>query len=197
LKNSAFVQEKNISVIPSAINHNIFNVKDLTGMPLADDISPETKKVLFVDAVGESVIKRKWLAESSVSFARQSGLQIALICPQGKSHSEVAKIMKSCDAILLTSLHEGWPNCIKEALACNLPFVSTDVSDLKEIADNEPSCFVAKTDSPEEIGMLLVKCLTCDAKRDLTKHVRDMGQEVILNRVLTTYKNLSEKVTKN
>ena len=43
------------------------------------------------------------------------------------SYSAVPLHVNACNLILLTSKSEGWPNAIKEALACNIPFVSTDV----------------------------------------------------------------------
>ena len=39
--------------------------------------------------------------------------------------------MNACDVALLTSIHEGSPQFIKEALACNRPIVSTDVGDVR------------------------------------------------------------------
>lgn len=40
--------------------------------------------------------------------------------------------LNAADCLALASLNEGSPNIIKEALACNLPVVSTDVGDVAE-----------------------------------------------------------------
>jgi teichuronic acid biosynthesis glycosyltransferase TuaC len=41
----------------------------------------------------------------------------------------------AADAMLLCSDREGSPTSVKEALACNLPVVATDVGDIYEILD--------------------------------------------------------------
>jgi len=51
---------------------------------------------------------------------------------------ERAKVMEiywNCDVMLLTSLSEGSPTVVKEAIAAKLPFVSVDVGNVKEWAE--------------------------------------------------------------
>ena len=59
-------------------------------------------------------------------------------------HAMVPLHIAACDVILCTSKSEGWPNSVKEAMACGLPFVATDVSDLQEISLTVPLCTVRK-----------------------------------------------------
>ena len=48
--------------------------------------------------------------------------------------AKVREIYWNCDVMLLTSVSEGSPTVIKEAIAAKLPFVSVDVGDVKEWA---------------------------------------------------------------
>lgn len=54
--------------------------------------------------------------------------------------------LNAADTLLLTSKWEGSVNVIKEALACNLPIVSTDVGDVKLNISGVDGCYVCKQD---------------------------------------------------
>ena len=56
---------------------------------------------------------------------------------------------------MLTSTHEGSPTVVKEALACGLPVVSTDVGDVLEVFGRLDCCSVA----PDDSATTLAKCL--------------------------------------
>ena len=62
--------------------------------------------------------------------------------PQDVPHYIMPLYMNACDVLLLTSLHEGSPNVVKEALACNLPVVSVPVGDIPERIGRVPGCVV-------------------------------------------------------
>lgn len=55
------------------------------------------------------------------------------------------------NVLILTSLHEGSPNVIKEAMACNCPIVSTDVGDVRWLLGNTDGCFLS-TNKPEDFA---------------------------------------------
>lgn len=49
------------------------------------------------------------------------------------SRRDVLEIIAMCDAVLITSHHEGFPNVVLEAMACRSPVVSTEYSDVRRI----------------------------------------------------------------
>jgi glycosyltransferase involved in cell wall biosynthesis len=69
---------------------------------------------------------------------------------------DMAQMMNASDVCVLTSLHEGSPNVIREAMACNRPIVSVDVGDVRELLEPVEGCFVTGHD-PEEIASAIGK----------------------------------------
>ncbi len=93
------------------------------------------KIVLFFASTGRShnqVIKNKKLAHDAVSILKKQDPCVKLFVASKVTREEVVIMMNAADCLLLTSLHEGSPNVVKEAMACNLPVVSAPCGDVKE-----------------------------------------------------------------
>ncbi len=50
---------------------------------------------------------------------------------------DVPEILNQCDVVFSTSVHEGFPNVVLEAMAARTPVVSTDYSDIRRILPHE------------------------------------------------------------
>ncbi len=61
---------------------------------------------------------------------------------------------QASDIVLLSSLWEGSPNVIKEALACNKIIVSTDVGDVNERFGNLKGVFIAQLDTQDYFSQI-------------------------------------------
>ncbi|MEO8683198.1 MAG: glycosyltransferase, partial [Vicinamibacterales bacterium] len=116
--------------------------------------------------------------------ARSGNLELRLA--HGLAHDELPLFAAACDVILCTSETEGWPNSVKEALACNVPFVSTDVSDLPDIARLEPSCRISPPD-PEAIAVALREALASTERPDLRKYVAGMTPDAASDHLMAVY----------
>lgn len=47
----------------------------------------------------------------------------------------IPELINSADVLLLTSFFEGSPTVVKESLCCNVPVISTDVGDVKDVLE--------------------------------------------------------------
>lgn len=122
--------------------------------------------VLFTSVSSGNSVKRLDLARAAIEHARGRIPNLQTLVGTGFGHDEMPGVVGCADVILCTSRSEGWPNSIKEALACDVPFVSTDVSDLSQIADHEPYCRVARAD-PTALGDALCDVLGASQARQV------------------------------
>lgn len=97
------------------------------------------KIVLFAADPGRKE-KNFHLAEESVVLLRDP--DVVLMPVWQMEHGLMAHCYNAADVLLLTSVYEGSPNVVKEALACNLPIVSTDVGDVLELIGSVQGCCV-------------------------------------------------------
>jgi len=78
-------------------------------------------------------IKRLDIAEATAHAVRASGVDVRLHLLTGDtSQEEMPVLLCASDALLLCSDREGSPTMVKEAMACDLPVVSSDVGDVRE-----------------------------------------------------------------
>lgn len=75
------------------------------------------------------------LAQAAVDALNARGTRARLVPLEGVSHAEVPLWLNAADVVLLTSLREGSPNIVKEALACDARVVSVDVGDVAWLLD--------------------------------------------------------------
>ena len=125
------------------------------------NLQADRKYILFAGAFDVEV-KNAPLAKKAVALLQDS--QTELLELKGYTREEVTLLMCAADAFLLTSLTEGSPQVIKEALACGCPVVSVDVGDVRERMTGIEGCYVANTSEPEELADLLQKAMSFEGK---------------------------------
>ena len=150
--NGAVPPEK-VHVIPSGIDLARFQ-------PMNSQVCKRTLgwntnffHVVFASSSGDPV-KRPWLARAAVEKARRLGCPAEFHFATGIPTSEMPVWLNAGDALLLTSLHEGSPNIVKEALGCGLPVISVDVGDVAEQIKMLEGCHLAHAE-PEDLGVKL------------------------------------------
>jgi glycosyltransferase involved in cell wall biosynthesis len=135
---------------------------------------PGRRHVLFPGAADRPE-KRFALAQAAVALVDGD---IELHALSGVPHRAVATWLNACDAVLLTSAHEGSPNVVKEALACNASVVSVDVGDVREWIADVDACALADA-TPVDLAEKLAGVLS----RGRSTRGRERVQEVALPRI--------------
>lgn len=179
-----------IVVLPSPIDLAAFSPRDRTeAKALLGYPDCKEKWILFNSVDLRNPIKRFDLAQDAFEMAQAKHGNLRLRLATKLPHDQMPLFVAACDLILCTSETEGWPNSIKEALACNVPFVSTDVSDLRDIAAIDPTCRVCPADA-KLIAANICEVLSVDRSHDLRRHVAWMSVDSIADKMLATYQSV-------
>lgn len=140
--------KKKFDIIPFGINLDQIRPLDKTEARLRLGFDPEARIVLFASSFNR-IEKNYSLASQAIKLVDTKILVLEL----GKSFSreEINLIFNSADIFLMTSFHEGSPQVIKEAMACNLPIVTTDVGDVRQIVEKTAGCYITSY-TPEDVA---------------------------------------------
>lgn len=93
---------------------------------------------------------------------------------------------------LLTSDFEGSPNSVKEAMACNIPVVSTNVGNVSELLEGVNGSFVSKTSEPEELAFLAYQALTFKGEINSREKLieKNLDTESVAKNIISIYKKI-------
>jgi glycosyltransferase involved in cell wall biosynthesis len=146
------VDRGKIRVIPCGVDLNRFKPMDQEASRQKLGWAGGTYHILFPANAGDPV-KRPWLAQAAVQvFSQKHGVKTELHMLTGVPYADVPLWLNASDVLVLTSLHEGSPTVVKEALACNVPVVSVDVGDVVERLAGIEGCELVGSD-PGEIAV--------------------------------------------
>src|SRR4051812_3149449 len=101
--------------------------------------------------------------------------------------------MNAADCLILTSMIEGSPNVVKEALACDLPVVSVPVGDVHERLRGVEGCEVTADDRPETIAAALERVLRRGGRVEGRAAVRQLDERILTQRVIEVYRSVLAK----
>jgi glycosyltransferase involved in cell wall biosynthesis len=116
-----------ITVIPNGVDMKLFTpspkreAREVLGLP--------DKKIVLFAADPSRAEKNHPLAQEAVRLMGRDDAMLLTV--HGVPHDRMPFYYNASDALILTSLWEGSVNSVKEAMACNLPVVSTDVGDVR------------------------------------------------------------------
>jgi glycosyltransferase involved in cell wall biosynthesis len=175
-------------VMPSGLDLDLFRpeprdlVRQRLGLPL------DLRLVLFVGNP-ELARKRFALAQAAVEQVNRV-FPTRLLVGWEMEHKQIADLMNACDALVLTSMQEGSPNSVKEALACNLPVVAVPVGDVAYRIRGIEGCELCSDDRVETIAAGLTRVLHRGHRIDGRSAVQSLDERILTQRLIDIYRSI-------
>lgn len=150
---------------------------------------PAGPAVLF--NAGNPALKRLDIAESALEKVRMELPDARLVTLRGNvDPAEMPLWVNAADLVLLCSDAEGSPTMVKEAMACNVPVVGTDVGDVAErVAGVKPGALVEQ--EPGAIAKAILEVLAENRPSNGRERLTEQGytSEVLDRRVADLLRN--------
>jgi teichuronic acid biosynthesis glycosyltransferase TuaC len=182
------VDRSRVWVVPDGVDFERFRPRDKHECREQLGWDRARRHVLFPGAASRPE-KRFELAEAAVASVREHGFDVELHALSGVSHDEVATWLNASDLVLLTSAHEGSPNAVKEALACNIPVVSVDVGDVRDWIGGVDGCHLAEA-TAEDLAASVVRVLERHEPVAGRERIAGLGADKVAGRLLEIYRTI-------
>jgi glycosyltransferase involved in cell wall biosynthesis len=179
--NQTIKQSNNQAVLPCGVDLDRFAPIPREDARKKLGLLPEGHYVLFSGAF-DNEIKNAPLAQASCALLPDT----TLLELRNRSREEVALLMNAADVLLVTSRHEGSPQVVKEALACNLPVVSTDVGDIATLLSSTQGGSIAEA-TPQALATAMEPFLDAPHRTQARENMGPYGNTLIASQLCTIY----------
>jgi len=175
-----------VEVIPNGVDLDMF-----VPMPMAEcrrklGLADDRAYILFPYAP-DRVRKNFAAVEQAVAkLNAEGGRRHEILLVSGRPNSDMPLFMSAADVLVLASYWEGSPNVVKEAMGCNLPIVSVDVGDVREIMGATDGCQICER-TAEDIANKIRSVLSRGRRTDGRRAILHLGIERVADRVLAVY----------
>lgn len=132
--------------LPSPVDLDVFRPLPKEACRARLGLPREGKMLSFVSVSGRG-LKRPELARAVCERLGARFLEI-----RGVDPADIPAWLCASDGLLFTSLREGSPNAVREALACGVPVVSVRVGDVERWVSLDPWSRLAPSDSVRDLA---------------------------------------------
>jgi len=189
------ISKKNsLAIIPNGIDFYTFKPLPRKECRRKIGLGIEYPVVLFVGRKA-SINKGYALVRKAVGLVTQD-VHCKLLVVQGVPHQDMPLYMNASDVLVLASQYEGSPNVVKEALACNLSVVTTDVGDVREVLTGISGCKIVRR-NPKSIAKGIQAVFNAELPCNGRKVIQHLQQERIAERIVHFYHTIIEERRKS
>jgi teichuronic acid biosynthesis glycosyltransferase TuaC len=174
------------NVIPNGVDFEKFYPFDK--MKARQRLGLTEKEIIIVFGSSAYIARKNFkLAKEAIEFLKTP--DISLITLEDIPSQDVFFYFNAADLMLLTSFHEGSPNVIKEAMACNCPIVSTDVGDVREIIHNTKGCFICSYE-PRDVADKINQAISFAIRTNGREMISHLELNQVSEKIIVLYKNI-------
>jgi teichuronic acid biosynthesis glycosyltransferase TuaC len=178
----------NVHIIPHEVDFDTFCLTDLVEARRQLGLKLDTRYFLFA-ANPDIPVKRFALAKQAFEQVRSRHSNVELIVTSREPQPRLALYMNACDALIFPSYQEGSPCIIKQAMACNLPIVATDVGDVREVIGNTTGCTISEP-TAEAFAAALCAIAAHPLRTNGREAVRRLSGPLVAERVIRLYEQV-------
>ena len=179
--------------LPAGINWKRFAPGDTREAQRQLGLSVDKRYVLF-PASPSRVEKRYELAKAGfdryLSDAKVTDLE--LIALDNVPHERVPLFMNASEAVLMTSAFEASPVTVREALACNVPVICTDVGDARVVMQGIAGCHIVEAD-PGRIASALNDTLNGPRRVQSRERMHAYALDTVAQKLIALYGQVIQK----
>lgn len=178
-------------VVPNGVNITLFKQMEIIKCKTTLKWDLSKKHILFA-ANPNRPEKNYPLAEKAVKLLEDK--KVCLYYFENVVHEKIPVWLNAADVVVLSSLWEGSPNVIKEAMACNCPIVATQVGDIAWLFGDELGYFISGF-TPENFSEKIKQALTFSETVGRTKgreRIIELGldSDTIAKKIIEIYETV-------
>jgi glycosyltransferase involved in cell wall biosynthesis len=132
------------------------------------------------------------LFDAAIDELERRGAVVRRVYLEGLTRRVAADVIAACDAVLMTSEWEGSPLTVREALASNVPVISVEVGDVRDVLDGLPACAVTNRD-PQKLADAVAAALAAPRDGRLRKRALETSRELVAERVESLYREVATR----
>jgi len=189
------LKKSNVFIIPHEVDLEVFKPTEKTEARKALGLAPEKKYVLFA-ANPEIPVKRFSLARAAANVLEQQDGSTELLVVHNEPQWRLTLYMSACDVLVFPSYQEGSPNIIKQAMACNLPIVATDVGDVRQMIEKTRDCHICPPDA-RKFASIMREILSRRTRTEGREQVRHLNAESVSGKIIEVYEQVLQNREKH
>lgn len=135
------------------------------------------------------------LAQAAIECLRARGITAELVIAHGLPQTQVVQYINASNAVILSSIYEGSPNIVKEAMACNVPVVATDIGDVSQVIGRTKGCKACPSDA-DALALALEEALLLTEPTTGRNDIAHLECSIVANQIIAVYEQIQRQKVK-